>query len=178
MREVELAQYKPGIEQDCLLTYWYVTMIATKELQLTFTELSLSAFLQSFQPPHHLIYAQSAGRIWFAAWFDPVFDGALLGVWGDKSKRRTKIGLGAFETAVEYGLARWPVLVGITRQEKLLDEHRRLGYTLMGKLPKLWGGEDTWVLYLTRESFDNRDVRLVVRGDGGNSSWAAEKAAV
>lgn len=187
MREVKLIQYKPGIEQDCLLTHWYMMMIATKELHQTFTELSLSAFLRSFQLPHHLIYAQDSGNghIWFAAWFDPVFDGALLGIWADKSKRPTKVGLATFEAAIEYGLARWPVLVSVTRQEKLLDEHRRLGYTLVGKLPMFWGGENAWILHLTREGFDSREVRLIVRsdksdrGNGSNNLWvAAVKAAV
>jgi hypothetical protein len=46
------------------------------------------------------------------------------------------------------------VLCGITKQERLLKTHVKLGYQIISKIPLLWGGvEDGWLMLLTKENF-------------------------
>ena len=48
----------------------------------------------------------------------------------------------------------YPVILGVTKQEKLLPIHERWGYTVVGKLPAIFDGEAGWLVVLTKEQYD------------------------
>jgi len=101
--------------------------------------------------------------VWFWASYAPMLSGAQFDMWARPDKRCTKAGVEAMGEALERGFDVWPVLIGLTRQENLLDGHRRMGYTIVGKVPALWAGEDVWVMHITRESFNAREAFVTRR---------------
>ena len=159
----ELLEYIPGEAADALMIHWYVKITNTGEKKNLMGADTVLTFIKFFEGKDLVLKTNSELGIWFAAWYEPTFDGAFQGMWTDKSKRGTKTHLRAVEQAFEYGLSKWPILLGTTRQEHIIDEHVRLGYTVLGKIPKLWYGDDVWLMYLTRESYMNRKVTLIKR---------------
>src|SRR5260221_9952572 len=83
---------------------------------------------------------------WFLAWLTPSFDGAFCSIWCHPTMRGSRQLVASSLKVWEMGLEEYPVLVGITKQPKLLDEHYRLGYTEVGVLPAFWGGEDATII--------------------------------
>lgn len=152
--------YHADPAEDLLLSQWWTTLLDANEFLGTFTAtlVPLSAFLAHFQPPTSLLYEADARGLWAAAWFEPVMSGAFLGFWARRDRRRTRGALEALETALTSGLARWPVLLGVTRSN-LLRAHRRLGYTVLGDIPHLWDGRAVSVVMLTQEGFANERQR-------------------
>jgi len=147
---------------DALLFKWYSSMLNTNELESTMMPADLSSFMLFFRPPQALFFKAESNSIWFAAWFSPLLNSAAFGIWVDKQHRSSKSALKAGEEILEFGLKHNKVLVGVTAQEKLLDGHRRMGYTVLGEIPGLHT-KKVWVVYLTREGFINREMRLYMR---------------
>jgi len=152
--------YTGSDEHDAWLLWWWHHLVMTDEMQTTFTAdlRPLGAFF-AYWRTHPLFFRVGARYLWFVGWFEPVMDGAFAGLWVRADRRRTHAALEAVEAFLATGLARWPVLIGVTKQEKLLPAHVRLGYTVLGAVPGLWGGEPAWVVTLTQEGFDKRPAR-------------------
>ena len=128
------------------------------------TTASLHSFLSTFQPPNQLLFKSDLKLgLWFAAWLEPALSGAFVGLWCQDKMRHTKALLETVEEALDYGLYQYPVLIGVTKQENLLDAYRRLGYNVLGKVPLIFDGEDAWIAHITRGSFEARESHLVRR---------------
>jgi len=172
---VSLSIYKRDAASDLLLTQWWARLICDEtECRRVFsreTTASLHSFLSTFQPPNQLVFKSDLKLgLWFAVWLEPALSGAFVGLWCRDKMRHTKAALEAGEEALDYGLYRYPVLIGVTKQEKLLDAHRRLGYNVLGKIPRIFDGEDAWIVHITRESFEARKTYLVQRPER-ESQW-------
>ena len=152
--------YNRSIEHDLLLAHWWGLLHASGELHTTFTKSidSLSSFYTLFRPPASLVFYTDADGIWLAAWFEPVLSGAFMGLWLRADKRRSRSAYRSILTLYREALTVWPVLIGVTRHERLLDQHRRLGYTLLGKIPLLFDDEGAYILTLTKQTFHDREV--------------------
>jgi len=109
---------------------------------------------------------------------EPAMSGAFFGLWCRDIRRHGKGILEATEEALDYGLSWYPVLMGVTKQENLLDAHRKLGYNVMGKMPAIFDGEDAWVVYITREMFNARATHLIKRPEKEGLWVEPVKAAV
>ena len=153
--------YVPGHDTDALVAIWWETMAQDGDLDDLFFGASrtLSGLFRLIQPPGAMLYEIDAKGIWFAMWFEGMLSGAAAGAWVRTERRRTKACLDAFLAAWEQALIAFPVILGVTRQEKLLREHTRLGYTVLGEVPELWEGRSAWVVVLTRPAF----VRTLAR---------------
>lgn len=152
--------YNRSTEHDLLLARWWAILCETGELRTTFAKSieSLSSFYALFHPPSVLLFFTDANGIWLAAWFESVLSGAFMGLWSRQDKRKSRSAFRAVLSIYRQALVTWPVLIGVTKQEKLIDQHQRLGYTLLGKIPCLFDGEDAFVLVLTKQTFRDREV--------------------
>jgi hypothetical protein len=162
--------YNGGIDEDMLIGAWWAEMAKSGDLALCVNEhaQSLSEFYRLFKSPNWLLVDLNDYHtaVHFAAWFEPTFDGAFFSLWAHPTRKNKRRGLELLHKAYEIGFEHYPVLIGITKQKRLLDGHKRLGYTLLGAIPFLFSGEDTYVLYLTKEAWQSaRDKE---------STWAAE----
>jgi len=152
--------YKAEPVEDIYLTKWYDYMIESGEWETIFTnELRpLSRFLANFQSPRICaFYPDPETGCKLAVWFVP-FDGntsAFMNYWVHPDTRGTSLHYAATRIIYEVATRIWRVILGITKHEHLLRIHRKIGYNIVGQIPELLEGSDVWVLYLTRELFEN-----------------------
>jgi hypothetical protein len=137
-----------------LLARWWAELHENKEICSTFSEeaLPLPGFYKVFENAILTFEADNEG-IWFACWCSPSLSGAFFSLWIAKRRRKSKLAYYFTMKMYEKALAIWPVLLGITKQPKLLKEHEKLGYEILGKIPSIWDGDPAWLVVLTEEGF-------------------------
>lgn len=146
--------YERGEESDLLLVKWWAQMKEDKDLELTFSSPpSLSRLFECFKPPVQLVFQYDQKGIYFSAWFEPFFDGVAFSTWIRRDYRQSKASLALFLEAAEMGFIDYPVLLGITKQKRIVPLHLRLGYHLLGEVPRLFGGETAFILVWDRLDF-------------------------
>lgn len=168
--ENKLIEYRSDVAFDAIMLQWYKELVmsgAIKDL-FNFRARALSGFYASLQPPVHLLCRIDDNGLWYAAMVTPIFAGAEFDMWIRPDKRASKEWLESMFEALEFGFDRYGTLIGLTAHEDLLDAHKRLGYTIVGKVPNLWDGErDLWVMYVTKAAFEARSAHVVRRASNG-----------
>lgn len=146
--------YRRTSEEALMLVCWWVqTGQDGSRGQLFHGTGSVGETLAYFERPDvTLIYETDDYGIWWVMWFDPMFDVGSCATWGRADKRRTRQLLKAMEAGWEYGLSIYPALYGVTRRE-LLKVHRHFGYTIVGELPMLRRGRESYMVVLTAEGY-------------------------
>jgi len=148
--------YTGRADEDVLIARWWGRMAVDGDLDQLFTADSrtLRCLFGIVGPPHAFVYQADAEGIWFAMWTEQVLTGAFTGMWLRRDRRRTRRGLYAFLDALSWFLTFHPVLLGVTKQQKIIKEHLALGYTRMGDpLPDFFDGEPGYAVMLTRAAF-------------------------
>jgi hypothetical protein len=160
----ELVEYDKTEIQDILMMHWFALLGNTHELEKLFLPeyWSLSKFFAHIVTLDIVFKADEDG-IWFWASYAPILAGAQFDMWIRPDRRYSKACVEAMGEALERGFMHWPVLIGMTTQENLLDAHKRMGYNIVGKIPGLWEGKDTWIMHITKETFDAREAFVVRR---------------
>ena len=151
-----MCPYKPSPESDVLLLHWWLHLKDIHELESTFGKEadSLSAFYALFRGADRLLmYDVDEDGIAIAFLVSPVMSGAFVTVWVSEKHRQSRAALAGLELCYEGALEQYPVLLGITRQERLLAVHERWGYTVLGKVPGVFDGYDGWIVMLTEQSY-------------------------
>jgi len=139
-----------------VLAVWWSGLRASGSLDFLHASAhGLPGFLGLFQPPANLLYAHAEGLgIWLAVWVSPYFDVGSISVWVHPSRRHTKEAVRLIIQAYRLAFQQWPVLIGLTKVKPLLSVQERMGYTVVGSIPKLMGEGDTWIMALTPENFE------------------------
>lgn len=153
--------YDPrSIEHGLLLAGVWGHLLANGELKQTVAEnaRSLPGFFRMLEPPTVALFVTDEQGAWVLAWCEPCFNGAFFSLWVRPDKR-SKDALPTVYELYEMALGRWPVLMGVTKQARLLSSHEKMGYKLLGQIPGLFDGEDAFLLVLTKEDFDGRRRR-------------------
>jgi hypothetical protein len=173
-REIGLHYYKGSQAEDILLLSWWMHLVETKDIEKVTTPDSrrLPDFLQIFQHPTFLFYTLSTnGNIDFTMWFKEApptgFGTAFASGWTHPSlrgKRRHAI-LSSF--CYSLALKTWPNLLGFTWQPSILDLHRKMGYDIVGNIPKFMGQEMVYIVNLTKENFEKSKLFNI-----GEKLWA------
>lgn len=160
----KLIKYVPCQVHDVLLFQWFSTLCSSGEIEKLFLSnyWTLSKFFEHVASLDMVFRVDDKG-IWFWASYAPMLAGAQFDMWIRPDHRQSKASAEAMAEALEAGFERWPVLIGMTTQENLLDAHRRMGYTVVGKVPGLWQGKDLWIMHITKEAFDARELFIVRR---------------
>lgn len=155
---VQVYEHTP--EQDILLGQWYMEMMKEGELERTFTRdaRAVSAFYGIFRAPNTLTFVTDDRGIWLAAWFEPMMDGTFMGLWVRRDMRGTKTALRTLVWLLERALKEYPLVMGVTKQQRIVAEHMRLGYNMCGILPRLYDGEDAYLLVLTQKNLHKSGV--------------------
>jgi hypothetical protein len=158
-----LIDYDKEKHEDLLIAWYYAQLRAEPEefAKLFMKPLrSLTALLNWAAHTVHLMLSVDERGIWGAAWVDPFLSGAYFGYWCRKDKRGTIGAYALIRHAQRDALKVFPILIGVTKQPALHKVHLALGYELVGKLEKVFDGDDAWVYKLTAETMANgRRVR-------------------
>jgi len=156
-----LVEYEPGMMADALMMHLFTCMCVDEEIDRLFHDVDcLSDFMRAINRPTQTVFKGDEHGIWFLAMYTPHFAGATFDMYVAPRRRKGKAWVSAMCEALEYGFEKWPVLIGLTAHENLLDDHVRMGYIIAGKIPGLWHGKDVHVLHITRESFNARETHL------------------
>lgn len=148
---MSLQFYRGTADEDLLIAQWYLRMVNDGDLPHVFSRDSwtLSALFRIVGPPKVLTYETDAEGIWFAFWAESFMNAVMTGLWIRQGKR-SRLGLYNFLDVAAFHLARVPTIFGITKQEKLLELHENLGYTVVDEVAGLFDGETAWLVKLTR----------------------------
>lgn len=170
---LRIYEYEPGPTADLVIARWWMRLVADDELSLvSMRPAGLSAFYEQMAYPRRLVYIKRDEDIAYAGWVEPIGGAAFMSYWMRSDVRGTRESPSA--TALIYracfGIAGCSTFLGITKQERLLDIHRKLGYNILGVLPGLWMGKDAILATLTRSDFESsRLVRVASRCEGAAS---------
>lgn len=146
--------YEPGVQTDLLVLDWYWRMGQCDDLERVFsvTMAPCSAFMSEMRKCV-LMYERDADGIYFAAWFDPAMAGAFHHAWIRADKRQSRQAFVAMLESIHLGLERWPVLLSVTRQAKLLSGLQRMGFTTLGRVPGLFDGDEAIISFIDADHF-------------------------
>lgn len=143
---------------DMLIAAWWTMLRDLGELDRTVLDSAhtLGGFYKLFDTCE-LIFESDEHGIWIAGWAERIMSGVMFGLWVRPDKRGkpstvSKL-LDIYDLIFSQGAC---VIMGITKQPKLLPAHAKLGYNLLGKVPGLWAGHDAWIVMLTPEEFYGR----------------------
>lgn len=153
-----LKLYTPDPVADALLCGWWTKLVALGELETTFGEGSraIGQFFSLFTAHGaDFLYAlDDDGQIACGFLVTNLMRARFVTVWLSPAWRRHALGMEVLESAYDLAFERAPVVIGITRQERLLPIHEHWGYTVLGRLPAVFDGYDGWVVVLTAEAYD------------------------
>jgi hypothetical protein len=144
-------------QHEIILTDWYLRQLLSEpeEFQQLFAKplRSLTEILNWAKNTVKVIFELDALGVTRAAWYAPDLSGAWFGCWMRKDKRGEVGAVVFIRNAYRYGLEFFPVLISLTKQERLDPVLRRLGNEYVGKVPYLFDGEAAFVYVQTKESF-------------------------
>lgn len=182
----DLLAYQQGnVESDILVAQWWGKMREQGDLERVFNRPpSLGRFLESLKSPTELLLGVDAEGVWFAAWFEPFFDGAMFSIWSAERARYSKKSLALFIEVLELGLKFYPALFTVTKQEHLVGVQEKVGFRKVAEIPGFFAGEDAWIMLLTKIEWDHgSDSRSTWiewssrrRRDGGSGSCGSRRS--
>ena len=166
-KELGVELYVPSYEHDLLLFKWWMELQNSGDFETLFanSQRPLSKFIELFQPPRMLTFTcDESGNINHVIWFTPfsdAADAAFVGFWLHKDLRGTRHSVQVTNFVYSVAFQMFKTLIGVTKHEHLLRIHRKLGYNIVGQIPHLMEGDDAWIVYLTKENFENSTFRKV-----------------
>ncbi len=148
------------LAHGCLLSQWWYELHRSGDIDKLFPKRAqtLQALFKLFESPLIAMFDMDDDGIWFMVWLSPAVDGAFFSLWIRNDKRHTKEAYSNLRTAYEAALGAFPVLMGITIQERLLVQHEKLGYSVYGPIPDLFDGKPAWMVVLTRDSYKSAEL--------------------
>ena len=155
-------QYEPGdITQDLLVGQWFGVLTMTGEIATTFARSlhGLATFLSYFVTTATLYYKIDSGGIWAALWTEPILSGCSIGLWVRKGYRQSHEGLTSVEELCGHVLNTVPVIIGVTKYERLARSYESFGCQVLGRIPQIFDYQGAWIVYLTREGFEQARQR-------------------
>ena len=170
-----LYQYAGSATEDMLLAQLWAQMQQDGALEAIFNDADfpLGELIAMFRHPNSMLYKVDEAGIWFIVWVTPVLGGAFQSGYlrPDCRGRETReANLVALRQVLERFLGIYRVLMVVTQQERLLPNLERLGYTVLGKIPHLFHGNDAWIGYMTSESLQERMNGSTGREDNRGSA--------
>jgi hypothetical protein len=160
VEELPIYTYHPGNHEDSMrLLHWWMELASSGEiLDLVFPDTTtLAPFMGMFQTGRcRLAFSLDENdRIQAAIWGEPIAPGiGFVSFWARKAMRHTKEGVAFTIKAYKLAFELLDAVQGVTKQDALLQVHKKLGYKVLGKFPKLWGGvEPAYLVMLTKEDF-------------------------
>jgi hypothetical protein len=147
--------YEPGTDEDLLVVQWWNLLRENGDLELAFMRevWALAPFLANMGGDTVLTFEFDDNGIWFAAWYDPIMSGASCGLWVREDKRNMEA-VEAGHTSMEIAFECFPVLVTTTRSPLVRETAMKQGFAELGVIPQLFNDEDSFVLYATKQSFE------------------------
>jgi hypothetical protein len=169
--------YDPtNIDHGVLLMQWWTELVKCGDIQLLFPKSgqALPQVCKLMEQPTTLLLDVDALGVTMAVWLAPSLDGSFYKLWVRKDKRRDLTIIRQVRQTYELALERYPWVMGITIQPRLLQRHYDLGYTLLGEIPNSFDGKTSYMVLLTRENFKPERI-MPYRRDNGRINTTRRK---
>ncbi len=161
IKELGIHLYQATSDEDILIAEWWDLLVLDGELSklVASSAYPLSAFYGLFKSPNILAYTVKDDQLESAHWAEPVSTSehaVFFSSWSTESLRGTKR-QALIMTAV-YGVLfalGKKTLLGITKQEDLVELHKKMGYVILDPVPHLFDDDKAWIMYLTKTGFKN-----------------------
>lgn len=144
---------------DALIAQWWAQLVESNELIPTFGKgcEAISQFYKLLTEPDRLfLYDVDEQGISLGFLVSPIMGGCFLTVWIAPRHRKSQNIMLTLEDAYNRVFTAYPVVLGVTKQERLLRVHQHWGYTILGRVPHIFDGEDAWIVVLTKGDFETR----------------------
>jgi hypothetical protein len=158
VEELGICLYRGGFDEDILVAQWWDSLAEERSNLVSSSAYNLSSFLNLFQPPNMMCYTVADDEMESVHWVEPVATSdytVFFSSWSAKELRGTRRHLALMKTVYElvFNLGKKTIL-GITKQQKLLELHSKIGYVVFDPVPHLFDHDPAWIMYLTKESFE------------------------
>lgn len=146
-----MVKYQIGVKEDLALLAWWYHLANSGDLEATFNRetAALTQFFKVFEAPTELYYEQDDQGFTVASWLTPMMDGAFFSLWIRADKRQSKSSLNFIIELLGTALARYKVLLFVTRNENVMELAKRIGFEPKGEIPYLFDGDTAFVGTLT-----------------------------
>lgn len=158
--ETVISIYQGNPEDSMILLHWYLELVNSGEIDKVLfpSTHSLGMFMHYFNnfSTIRLIYVlDDNNKIKFAAWGNAISSGIIFfSIWLKPSLRSAKEGAQIVLDVYNEVFKLFHIVQGITKQERLLKVHKKLGYKAVCKIPLGWDGvEDAWLVQMTKDDF-------------------------
>ena len=157
VKELGIRGYSGTPEEDNLILEWWTELVTSATLYTIFSKscYSISAFFKLFQRPNWLFYLKDSEGLTLAIWAEPMFSTACVGVWVAPRARKSKATFKGMQLIYYTLFTIYDRILGITKQENLLPQHTKLGYTVVGSVDGLLDDQPCWLVVLTKDEFLN-----------------------
>jgi hypothetical protein len=161
VKELGITLYSGTPDEDVIIAQWWDLLFGTPEFAdlVSSSAYSLSAFYSMFKPPNMMAYTVKDDAIESVHWAEPISTSPhaiFFSSWCAEELRGTKRQAILMTTLYQLLFSMGKrVILGITKQEKLLDLHRKLGYVILDPVPFLFDDASAWVMYLTKDAFEH-----------------------
>jgi hypothetical protein len=157
IKELDIKAYAGTPAEDNMILDWWSQLVTTTELDEIFSKscYSLSKFYKLFQRPNWLFYKANKEGLQLAVWAEPAFSTAFVGMWVAPTSRHSKSVFRSIQLIYYTLFTFFHCLMGVTKQEKLLTTHVKLGYNVVGKVDGLLDDQPAWIVHLSKKSFEN-----------------------
>ncbi len=164
IKELGIHLYQATSDEDILIAEWWDRLVHDGQhgelVKLVASNAySLSAFYGLFKPPNMLAYTVRDEQMESAHWVEPVSTSqhaVFFSSWSSKELRGTKKQATLMTTIYTMLFAMGKkTLLGITKQEDLLEVHKMMGYVILDPVPHLFDDDKAWIMYLTKTGFEN-----------------------
>ena len=165
VEELEIRLYQGAVDEDILIAQWWYPLGDELPKLVSSSAYSLSGFYNLFKPPNMMSYTVKDKEMESVHWAEPVSTSPhaiFFSSWSSEELRGTKRHATLMTTIYEiiFNMGKKTIL-GITKQESLLDLHKKLGYVIMGPVPYLFDDDEAWIMYLTEPMFKDSRVFAV-----------------
>jgi hypothetical protein len=172
-------------DEDILIAEWWDRMFGTEEFSslVAASAQSLSQLYGLFKPPNMMVYTVEGQELESIHWIEPVSSSpyaVFFSSWSSPklrgAKRQAVLMTAVYELIFAMGKK---TIIGITKQERLLNLHEGLGYVIVGKIPALFDAEPAWIMYLDMQGLKGSRLYAAAQKilNKEKSSWVAEEKA-
>lgn len=151
--------YQAKKEEDVAIAELFENIDLFQDLENLLAEnaRSLSGFFKLLSTPNTTFYTTEDAYIESIHWAQPVYtsnEAVFLSSWWLPSSRGTKRHALVMSTVYQILFSTGiQTILGVTKQEKLLKLHDKIGYVIHGPIPGLFDGQLGWLMALTELGF-------------------------
>jgi hypothetical protein len=185
VEELGIYLYQRTADEDILIAQWWDSLFGSVEFSnlVAASAQSLSQLYGLFKPPNMMVYTVEDKAIESIHWVEPVSSSpyaVFFSSWSSPKLRGARRQAVLMTTIYELIFAMGKkTIIGITKQERLLNLPEGLGYVIVGKIPSLFDAEPAWIMYLDMQGLKSSRLYAAAQKilNKEKSSWVAEEKA-